>query len=120
MTKVTTSNNLTNKNEMVITSISDFEAIVDEFETSCEVIRNIIELEKNNCNRLNGTDVWKGKAGEAIYSKYNQLNSNYDQIDYSLQIYTGFLRKTAEDYKMLLEEQNKNIDAMSTNLDVNS
>ena len=117
MTKATT--NL-NSSDMVITSITDFNSIIDEFENSCNIIRNIIDNEKNNCNKLNGTDVWKGKAGDSIYQKYLSLNSNYDQIDYSLEIYTDFLRKTSEDYELLLKEQDKNISAMAESLDVNS
>ena len=115
MTKVTT-----NSGNMVITSIADFDAIISEFENSCNVIRNIMAKEKNNCNKLNGTTVWQGKAGVSIYQKYSLLNSNYDQIDYSLEIYTDFLKKISEDYKLLIQEQDKNIDAMANNLNVNS
>ena len=116
MTKTTTKT----YSDMVITSMTDFEAIIDEFENSCNVIRNIIDNEQKNCNKLTGTGVWQGKAADSIIEKYALLNSNYEQIDYSLQIYTGFLRKTAEDYKLLLEEQDKNIEAMANSLDVNS
>ena len=109
-----------NKGMLIITSEDEFNSIINEFENSCNNIRNIIENEKNNCNKLNGTTVWQGKAGTSFYEKYSLLNSNYDQIDYSLEIYTDFLKKTLEDYRLSVEEEQKNIKAMAERLTVNS
>ena len=119
-TKMNYSKSYSNPSDMVITSIEDFRNIISEFEASCNNIRNIIEKEKNNAEIINGTEAWTGKAAEALYQKYSLLNSNYDQIDYSLDIYTKFLWKTAQDYESLLREQESNINAMESSLDVNS
>ena len=112
--------NANNVGDVQITSTEEFDTIIGEFESSCNKIRNIIDREKKNAEKLNGNGVWTGKAGTTVYGKYALLNSNYEQIDLSLQIYTSFLKKTSEDYKLYLQEVNKNVDAMSTSLDVNS
>lgn len=106
--------------DMEITSMEEFEKLIDEFEDSSNAIRNIIDKERKNAERINNTEAWTGKAANAIYEKYALLNSNYEQISYSLEVYTKFLRKVAEDYKLLVKEQSANADAMASSLDVNS
>ena len=103
-----------------ITSPEAFQEVISSMETSYNNIKNIIDKEKKNVERINETDVWTGKAAETVYEKYKLLNSNYDQIDYSLDLYIKFLKKTLEDYLRLIEESGKNIEGMSTSLDVNS
>ena len=108
-----------NKN-ITITSVSDFQSVIDSLKASYSKIKEIIEKEKKNAVRINETEVWSGRAAKVIYEKYALLNSNYDQIDYSIDLYIKFLEKTLEDYMRIIEESSKNIEEMSSKLDVNS
>lgn len=103
-----------------ISSPEEFQDVIDSLEASYNKIKNVIDKEKKNVERINKTDVWTGAAADAVYRKYALLNTNYDQIDYSLDLYIKFLKKTLEDYMLLIKEQGKNIDAMARDLDVNS
>jgi hypothetical protein len=106
--------------DITITSVAEFEAIINALEASYGRITNIIANEKKNAERINSTTVWTGAAGSVTYQKYALLNTNYDQIDYSLDLYIKFLKKTLEDYTKLIGELDKNTNAMSSDLDVNS
>jgi len=103
-----------------ITSPEEFLEVIESMEASYNKIKDVIDKEKKNVERINETDVWTGKAAETVYEKYKLLNSNYEQIDYSLDLYIKFLRKVLEDYTRWVEESGKNIEGMSTSLDVNS
>lgn len=105
---------------ITITSPEEFQAVINALEESYENIKSIIDKEKKNVEKINKTNVWSGRTASVVYEKYLLLNSNYDQIDYSLDIYIKFLKKTLDDYTLLIKEQSKNIDAMAASLDVNS
>lgn len=107
------------QSKIVITDSNRYEEIINELEASSERIRNIIEKEKKNVERINETDTWSGTCAKSMYNKYKELNSNYSLIEYSLEIYNKFLRKTLEDYRRIEEELNKNMEEMASNLDVN-
>ena len=103
-----------------ITSPEEFQSVITALEASYNKIKDIIDKEKKNVERINQTKAWTGKTAAAVYNKYALLNTNYEQIDYSLDVYIKFLKKTLEDYTIAINEQSKNIDAMAANLDVNS
>lgn len=105
---------------ITITSPEEFQSVITSLEESYNRIKDIMAKEKKNVERINQTKTWTGKTAAAVYNKYTLLNSNYEQIDYSLDVYIKFLKKTLEDYTMLISEQGKNIDAMARSLDVNS
>ena len=109
-----------NLNEMEITDPGKFEEIINSFESSANKINEIIDKEKKNVEKVNQTSTWSGTAAETMYEKYKLLNSNYDQISYSLDLYVKFLRKTLEEYSNLIKEMNKNIDEVATRLEVNT
>ena len=109
-----------NSSGIEITSKEEFQGVIDSLKASYEKIKDIIGKEKNNVERINKTEVWTGEAADAVYYKYSTLNTNYDQIEYSLELYIKFLQKTLEDYTLLQQEQEKNINAMSGSLNVNS
>ena len=103
-----------------IVSPEEMQEAIKQLKGSLRVLNDVFSSQKNNVERINKTDVWSGAAAEAMYEKYKQLNANYDPITYSIDLYIKFLEKTLEDYNRLIQEQNRNIDAMAENLDVNS
>ena len=107
-------------NGIVITDSAKFQEVINSFEASFRNIKNIVDKEKKNVERINQTEIWSGGAARAMYSQYSLLNSNYDPIVYSLDIYIRFLKKTLEDYVRIDYEISKNADDMSASLDVNS
>ena len=102
-----------------ITDSNRFEEIINELEATRKRMISIIEKEKHNVEKINETETWSGTSAKSMYNKYKELNSNYNLIAYSLEIYNRFLRKTLEDYRRIEMEIGKNIDNMATNLDVN-
>lgn len=105
---------------ILITSISEFQEVIDEMKSSWANLNEIFTNQIRNVDRIDETDVWSGAAARALHDKYKMLNGNYSQIGYSLDLYIKFLEKTLEDYVRLIQEQEKNVDAMASNLDVNS
>ncbi len=105
---------------VVITDSSQFESAVNEIEKSYKTIQDIFSSEKNNRKETEGSDTWNSNAQIAFHDKYNQLINNFDPIEYSLELYIKFLRKTLEDYRRLEEELEKNMSDFASSLDVNS
>ena len=105
---------------IVITDSAKFQEVIDSFEETAKNISDIFKNQTKNVERINETDVWSGKCSHAIYNKYSQLNSNYAAIEYSLKIYIAFLKKTLEDYTLIEQEINKNMEFVASSLDVNS
>jgi len=108
------------QSNIVITDSAKFEEIITSFESSFKIIQDIIAKEYKNVEKINETEVWSGPSAKSMYEKYKELNSNYKLIEYSLDLYAKFMRKTLEDYRRIDEETRKNIDDMASNLDVNS
>ena len=86
-------------NGLVIKNIGEFQEVIDELKTSLNNLNNIFDRQNNNVTRINQTEVWSGSAAKSFHDKYVQLNKNYPQIAYSLDLYIKFLEKTLEDYK---------------------
>ena len=105
---------------IVITDSSRFEEIINLLEASQNRIKEIVDKEYKNVEMIDETEVWSGACARSMYSKYKELNSNYDLLEYSLDIYIRFLRKTLEDYRRIEEEISGNIDNLATELDVHS
>lgn len=106
--------------KVVITDSNAFQEVITSFESSKEVLKELFQRQNNNVERINETDAWSGAASKAMYGKYKELNSNYNHISYSLDLYIKFLKKTLEDYTRLEEEINKNMENVAHSLDVNS
>ena len=73
-----------------------------------------------NAKEINGTDTWNGNGQVALYNKYVELIKNFSPIEYSLDLYIKFLRKTLEDYRRLEEELENNMQDFASELNVNS
>ena len=109
-----------NDSYIEIKNPAELQEAINQLKSSLKVLNDIFSSQKNNVERIGGTDVWSGTSADALRNKYKQLNANYDPISYSIDLYIKFLEKTLEDYNRLVQEQSKNIDAMAENLDVNS
>ena len=107
-------------NNILITDSAKFEEIIQSLEKSYNKIKEIFLSEQNNKEEINSTDTWTSNAQKAMYGKYAMLTNNFGPIEYSLEVYIKFLKKTLEDYKRLDEEITKNMDYISNELDVNS
>ena len=86
------------KNQVTITNTEEFKEVISSLEHS---FNKIIEAGRNqikNANRINETDTWSGKTAKVMYEKYKMLNDNYSHIEYSLELYIKFLKKSLEDY----------------------
>lgn len=105
---------------ITITDLGEFQEVIDELKASLNNLTDIFNRQTSNITKIDQTETWSGDAAKALHDKYEQLNNNYPQISYSLDLYIKFLEKTLEDYKLLIQEQGKNLDSMATNLDVNS
>ncbi len=111
---------MNNNSYIEIKNPAELQEAINQLKSSLKVLNDIFSSQNKNVERINSTPVWSGAASEAVYFKYKQLNANYNQISYSIDLYIKFLEKTLEDYNRLIKEQAKNIDAMAENLDVNS
>lgn len=103
-----------------ITDTEQFEEVINSFEKSFHTIKDLFGNQKNNAEKINGTDVWTGATAEVMYKKYKLLSDNFGPIEYSLELYIKFLKKTLEDYKRITQEIERNIDDMAQSLDVES
>ena len=108
-----------NNSYIEINNPAELQEAISQLKESLKVLDDIFSSQNKNAERINNTKVWSGAASEALYGKYIQLNANYNQITYSIDLYIKFLEKTLEDYNRVIQEQGKNIDAMADNLDVN-
>ena len=107
------------KNNIVITDSTQFEEIINALETSYNNLVNIFTNEQINIELINETDTWTSEAQKALYGKYTTLSGNYEKIQYSLEVYIKFLKKTLEDYKLADERINDNIEKIENELNVN-
>ncbi len=108
------------KSNIVITDSAKFEEVIASLEESYKKVKEIFEKQNKNKEEINETDIWSGYGAKAMYSKYNDLSKNFAPIDYSLQVYIKFLKKTLEDYTRLVQELDRNTNEMANSLDVNS
>lgn len=108
------------KSYLQITNDAEFEQVINSLEQSYNKIKDIFQNQKRNAEEINGTDTWTGATAEVMYNKYKQLSDNFSPIEYSLELYIKFLRKTLEDYRRLIQEIDKNVDANDQALDVES
>ncbi len=111
--------NNANSGIIEITSYEEFEDIINSFQKVANNIHDIFDHVKTNDEHLNDGNTWKGKAAEHTYARCKELAENYEPIEYSLNLYINFLRKTLEDYKLLDEEIDKNAEEYGQALDVN-
>ena len=107
-------------NNITINDFDKFSEIITSLEASYNKLKEISNKEKDNKEKINSTETWTGYSQKAMYDKYNILTNDFDQIEYSLDVYIKFLRKTLEDYRLIEEEINKNANLVSNELDVNS
>lgn len=105
-------------NKVVITDSEQFEQVIQSLETSYNKIKDIFKNQMKNAEEINGTDTWTGATAEVMYSKYKLLTQNFNPIEYSLELYIKFLKKTLEDYRRAEEEIDRNINDIEQSLDV--
>lgn len=107
-------------NKIVITDSAQFEEVIQNFEKSLTRIKDIFANENKNIEEINATSTWTSKTQEVIYNKHKMLGKNFAPIEESIQLYINFMRKTLDDYKNFEEQINKNAEASSDQLSVNS
>lgn len=106
------------KNQVVITNSAQFQEVIDSLEQSYNKLKDLFANQNKNKEHINGTETWTGATAQVMYDKYNQLSQNFGPIEYSLELYIKFLKKTLEDYTLMEQEVDKNIDAVAQELDV--
>ena len=107
-------------NQVVITSYTEFQDVINSLENSKNNLSDLFDRERENVEKINETDTWSGSSATSFYNKYVALNNNYDNICNSLDIYIRFLKKTLNDYMKMEAAINNNIEAVANSLDVNS
>ena len=107
-------------NQILITNSQQFQEVIDSLEQSYNKLKDLFANQKRNAEEINGTETWTGATAEVMYEKYKKLSENFSPIEYSLEIYIKFLKKTLEDYTLMDKEINKNIDDIAQALDVES
>ena len=107
-------------NNITITDSDKFAEVITSLENSYNKLVEIKENENINKETINATDVWTGNAQKSMYDKFDELINTYEKVDYSLDIYIKFLKKTLEDYKLINDEISKNIDKVENELNINS
>ncbi len=105
---------------LLITNESEFESVILSLEGSLKNIKDIFARERKNAQDIDGTDTWSGPAQVAFSNKYDQLMANFGPIEYSLELYIKFLKKTLEDYRLLIKAQEANLEEHAVELDVNN
>ncbi len=108
------------KSDIVITDFNAFEEVIKSIENSCSRIKETLDSEKQNKERINNTGIWSGDAQQAMYEKISLLCENFPGIESSCEIYIHFLKKTLDDYKAMINALNANTDNIAESLDVNS
>ena len=101
-----------------IVSFAEFSEAIDELTEEYIKLKDIFRNQKKNAEKINETDTWTGEAQRAMYAKYMELNSNYDPIEYSLEVFIKFLIKTRDDYTLISKAIEKNIEDFAETLDV--
>lgn len=92
-------------NRIVITNSSEFEQVINVFESTLSDIKQSFENELKITATIDDTEIWKGDANKAFTHKYKELSKNYKVIEDSIEIYIKFLKKALQDY----EEMDKKI-----------
>lgn len=110
-----------NKSQKIkIVSFAKYLETVRELREQHERLKSLFENQRRNAEKVNETDTWTGRAQRAMYEKYLELNGNYAPIEYSMGVFIDFLRKTADDYMLINQAIERNIDSFIESLDVNS
>ena len=107
-------------NNITITDSEKFAEVITSLENSYNKLREIKENENINKEVIDETDVWTSNAQKSMYNKFDELVNIYEQVDYSLDIYIKFLKKTLEDYTLINEEISRNIEKVENELNINS
>jgi hypothetical protein len=107
-------------NNITITDSDKFAKVITSLENSYNKLREIKENENINKEVIDETDVWTSNAQKSMYNKFDELVNIYEQVDYSLDIYIKFLKKTLEDYTLINEEISRNIEKVENELNINS
>ena len=106
--------------KVIINDSARFDEIINQIEKDYFKIKDIFEKEKRNSQEINGTDTWNSNGQVALYNKYVELMENFGPIEYSMDLYIKFLRKTLEDYRRFEDAVQDNMEEFSSELDVNS
>ena len=108
------------ENEIVeITSYEEFEDVIKSLQDVTNNIHDIFEHRRTCDEHLIDGSTMQGKTAERTYARCKELEENYGPIEYSLNLYINFLKKTLEDYKLLDQAIDKNAEEFAQALDVN-
>ena len=109
-----------NEDDIVITDSAKFQEAIDKIDGAKKRLTDAFLRQSKNAERINETKVWTGITAKKMYEKYSELNNNYASIEYSLELYVKFLKKTLEDYTLLNQMLTNNMENMADSLNVNS
>ena len=106
---------------VTITSINEFDTIVNNLNNSLNRIKELFGEEQKGINSfLENPQSWSEKAKNKASEKYSEISDMYPSITQSLDNFVSFLVNTSASYKRFEQEVNNNIDSNETMLDVNS
>ena len=105
---------------IVIKDSGQFSNIITSIEKSTNRIKEIFDNVDTNMAKVNGTEIWSGKAQEEFINKYKELSSFYEVINDSLNQYVNFMKTTLSNYVALENKINSDADNNSATLNVNS
>lgn len=106
-------------NSIIINDTNRFDEIIRILKTSLNRIKDDLELEKDNMQKINKTDIWTGMVQEKVFGKYEELSNCYSSIYESLDLYIRFLDNALKSYIEAELTFDKNINNNMDNLGVN-
>ena len=106
--------------QISITSIEEFDKIVENLNNELNKIKESFDSESNNMKKiLDNKEVWSGKARDKANEKYEKMTNIYPKVTQSLENYVSFLKDTSNRYKELEKSTNDAIEKYSNELNVN-
>ena len=108
-------------NRIVITSSSEFEGVINEFEKILLDIKKIFENELGITGTVDdNSTIWQGESQKAFNSQNTELSKNYPVIVSSIETYIKFLKNALNDYEELDRKISTEADKVTEKLDVKS
>lgn len=99
------------------------EAFQDSIAKFDERIKKVSELLSNLSNTMQEIDGnnenWRSATAKSIHEEFSEIESNFEQINAELTVYSIFLKETLEDYNEEETKQEKAIEDNAENIDIN-
>ena len=82
-------------------------------------IENIFNNVDNVMNNIDNNDIWQGDTRLEYHNRYLELKKYFPKIINGIDIYSNFLRTTAQNYENEENQINNAIDSNIDNLNIN-